>query len=1087
MSRKIKGSIDLFSIAHHTDPLQGTWPDQLRFPLNQDDCNVQDIVLNDLRRSQNPLIVTGFATLDRLIDFIASAERCENIRLVFGSEPFDSRRDTFTLQEHDLPGQMKEYWLERGISVLLSGKLLAFIERLKARTVIARYVARSSWRLHAKIYVGDEAATLGSSNFTDPGLKNQIEANTRFLREGKTKEERLRYQETASIAEEFWKLGKEYNKQLIDLLDQLLRLVPWQEAIARAANELLAGEWAQRFLRGGYLPGDAELWPSQKQGVAQALYILKERGSVLVADATGSGKTRAGIHLVGAKMHEIVSSNRMRQGKALMIAPPSVVQNWQSESAMASIQIDIYSHGSLSHTRAAGRENLLNNLRRAQLLCVDEGHNFLNTSSIRTQELLRNMADHVMLFTATPINKSAQDLLRIADMLGADNLDESTIKAFEKMLGVRSISRALEEEEVSILRKEIAKFTVRRTKRMLNGLIKKSPDDYRDASGRRCRFPKHDARVYELDEPKQDREAAARIQKMADDLKGVIFFQKKVVLPQSLRQRGVDEQRYLEGRLKAASKLSRYIIMRSLRSSKAALYEHILGTANAISKYDLSDFSRHSASGNVVQTLQRISGTVPKNGLSIDLPSWLQSPEEHRQACAEDTSIYKAILLELDRISDAREVKKADHLLQLAKKFDHLLAFDGRPITLAVIREQLLKRDKRLNVLLATGDAGSDKGSLLSRFNPTDTSTGKAIGLCSDSVAEGVNLQRAQVVVHLDMPSVVRIAEQRVGRIDRLDSPHKKIYAWWPEDAAEFALRTDERFIERYETVDNLLGSNMPVPVEVMEKSKSKIFTAHEAIKDFETNAGSWDGVDDAFSPVRNLVEGEGSLISTDIYTSYATVKAKVLSRVSLVSAKKPWAFFCTVDTSQVPKWILLQSQSTTPETDLETISRTLRRYLGPEVKDLNSISSRADQILDQFIKKLMDAERQLLSRRKQRALEEMEQVIEKYRASASARKDQQTLMVLDDLLLLLQQPDPNYQPDWDEVASRWLDLIRPVWYERLQDSSRRKPLLLKDIRAAVIAAEESLLPNLINAFTRSFPAQKKPDDRIIACIVGVN
>ena len=43
-------------------------------------------------------------------------------------------------------------------------------------------MARSRWRLHAKIYIGDDAATLGSSNFTNPGLRGQLEANARFVR-----------------------------------------------------------------------------------------------------------------------------------------------------------------------------------------------------------------------------------------------------------------------------------------------------------------------------------------------------------------------------------------------------------------------------------------------------------------------------------------------------------------------------------------------------------------------------------------------------------------------------------------------------------------------------------------------------------------------------------------------------------------------------------------------------------------------------------------------------------------------------------------------------------------------------------------
>src|SRR5690606_35461229 len=101
----------------------------------------------------------------------------------------------------------------------------------------------------------------------------------------------------------------------------------------------------------------------------------------------------------------------------------------------------------------------------------------------------------------------------------------------------------------------------------------------------------------------------------------------------------------------------------------------------------------------------------------------------------------------------------------------------------------------------------------------------------------------------------------------------------------------------------------------------------------------------------------------------YEGVKAKVMSRVSLVNAKKPWAFFCTTDSSGVPKWILLKDRYSEPETDLETICTGLRERLGPEVESIDTISPEAERILDQFLKNLMRAERKLLSRRKQRAL----------------------------------------------------------------------------------------------------------------------
>lgn len=1075
---------DLFSRAQGKSELSGDWPDSTRFPLNLDDVSVGDIVLEDLRHADRALIVAGYASLDKLVEFIARS-RSESIRVVFGSEPHEGRQQRYRVGRKRLPGEMREYWLSRGFSVLLASPVLAAIDALKSGRVQARYLARPGWRLHAKLFVGDNAATLGSSNFTGSGLGRQFEANARFEAHGNSAESR-RYRETRQIAEQIWELGTGYNAELVELLEQLLDMVGWKDALARAATELLAGEWADRFLAGQYLADDASLWPSQKLGIAQALYILKERGSVLFADATGSGKTRAGVHLIGAKMHDIIRSNRLRTGKALMIAPPSVVQGWKDEAAIASVPLDVFSHGGLSHAAAGERDILLTNLRRAQVLCVDEGHNFLNNASRRTQQLLRNMADHVILFTATPINRSAQDLLRIADMLGADNLDDSTQKAFEKMLGVRSLSRSLGEDEIARLRKEIARFTVRRTKRMLNTLIEQAPDQYRDSAGRRCRFPKHNALIYTLDEPSADRQLAARIRELAGTLHGVLHFRKDIALPPNLARKGVSEQQFVDGRLRAANKLSQYMIMHSLRSSTAALVEHLLGSDAAIALADIDGHAR-SAGGNIAASIERAAGKPPRNRLSIDLPDWLSDPDAHRKACEHDKRIVEDIAALAKRISPAREAAKARHLAELSSRDDHVLAFDTRPITLAVIRRQLAEIDPALDVLVATGDAQSQRSGLLRRFAPNSREPGRVVGLCSDSVSEGVNLQRARVVVHLDMPSVVRIAEQRVGRVDRLDSLHKTIDAWWPDDSAEFALKTDERFIERYETVDNLLGSNMPLPEKV--RAAANRVSAHEAIREYETRAGEWDGIDDAFSPVRRLIEGDRALVDPRYVEAYRDIGGQVLSRVSLVAADRPWAFFCTRDNSGIPKWILLDdletATTTRPDTDLESICRKLRRRLAGAA-DREDMTRSGERTLALAIERLTAAERRLVSRRKRRALEEMEIVLQRYLQNAGERGDQAQVDGLMQLLEMLGAGGHDLQPDWDEVASRWLDLIRPVWYERLRAGGRNKPLLLKDIRAAVIADEAELLPKVLDAFASDFPAQRPADERIVACIVGV-
>ena len=469
--------------------------------------------------------------------------------------------------------------------------------------------------------------------------------------------------------------------------------------------------------------------------------------------------------------------------------------------------------------------------------------------------------------------------------------------------------------------------------------------------------------------------------------------------------------------------------------------------------------------------------------LSIPLPDWLTDPEKHADACRHDEGIYQEIHKLALQMSDHREAFKADKLAGLLKKHPLLLAFDNRPITLEDLRQRINGKHNRIKVLVATGDATSDRSAALKAFGLGSTEK-NVIGLCSDSLSEGVNLQQAGALIHLDMPSVVRIAEQRVGRVDRLDSPHAFIEAWWPEDAPEFALSSDERFIERYETVENLLGSNMPLPEALQERSAKPIKT-QEIIQEYNEEEALWDGIHDAFEPVRTLVEGNKPLIDKTLYEKYRGVTAKVLSRVSLVKAKTPWAFFCIrAGALETPRWIFLPSFNGKPITELEAVASALREHLGDGVEDLQ-MNDQANRFLETFIRRLNEGERTLLSNKKQRALEEMENVLERFLKDAAKRIDQEKIDHYKKLLEMLQQPPLENQPDWDEVATRWLDLIRPIWYERLTAKGRNKPLLLKDIRQFLLGKEDSLGPQISEKFA-SFPTLDPPDKRIAACIIGV-
>ena len=1071
---------DLFSTQDETrdELLELEWPEQKRFPLNLDSQVSYNTIWPDLLETASPLIITGYAGLNQLIDFIAECDNEQQVRIVLGFEPFASHRDNYRLRGKDFTEEMQAYWLSEGISLLNSAKLVLCKQRLQLGGVVCRYIGGNQ-RLHAKIFIGEQAVTLGSSNFTIPGLRSNLEANIRFTRQRDSK----RYAETVRIAENYWQIGRDYKDELIALLDKLLQVVSWQEALARACAELLEGDWAASYIREAQFSSDTRLWPSQKQGIAQALYILSKQDSVLVADATGSGKTRMGVHLVNAVIDQILRSGRLKYGKALMVCPPTVEMSWKNESVHSVTDLDTYSHGVLSHRKSQHHELMLAALRRAQVLCVDEGHNFLNIKSNRTKELLRNMADHVMLFTATPINRSVVDLLRIVDMLGADNLEPDTLDMFKKLLGKQAINHSFTETEYEQLRKEIRRFTVRRTKSMLNSMIDRNPDAYTDYRGITCRFPKHKARIYKINEPESDRKIALQIRELSEQITGVTYFQKTLEMPEILHKQGRTEERYLEGRLTAASHLARYMVMAALRSSRLALAEHIAGTVRAVKMFKLAGFSKSNVSGNVIETLDKISGRLPHNKLSIELPNWLTDELAHAKQCKHDREIYEKIFRLTKKLSNHREFEKANQLIKLLEKHKLVLAFDRSPITLAEINRHIKKRQKSITTLIATGDKSSQRDKFLQTFKP-GSDLSDVIGLCSDSFSEGVNLQQASAMMHLDMPSVVRIAEQRVGRVDRMDSPHKTIEAWWPQDAPEFALSSDDKFIERYETVDSLLGSNMPLPPSM--KTNSSALTTKQIIKEFEEEMAkrSWDGISDAFENVRELVHGDNALITEDIYEEYKHTKVRVLSRVSLVRAEQPWAFFClTAGMLESPRWVFLPGYNAKPVTELDDIVTSLREILSSDIENM-PMDNRASMALKTFMHRIAQMERSLLSRKKQRALEEMELVIKNYMQQASEEANQVEFEHFERLIDMLAVRDVESQPDWDEVAARWLDIIRPIWYEEL-NQPRTRPLLLKDIRPRLIQSRGDIQRKLIERFA-SFPVQKQTDKRVLACIIGV-
>lgn len=1082
--------LDLFA-SDPLDPVPDTlsqlrWPDPGRMPLNRAaGPTVGSVVRGDLLASRQPLLITGYASLDQLVDLASSwqhqssddappvADRDRQLRILLGSEPFPSTRQDHRATRHSFADEVARHWADRGFSIRLSAKLITAIEAARHGHIAVRFMPGRT-RLHAKLYLGDDAATVGSSNFTDAGLHHQFEANVRFTRHL----DRNRYLDARQVADNFWVAGQDWTDEFVALLERLLQVVDWREALARACADILEGDWARAHL--ARLGTDQSgLWPSQQVGIAQALWIVDQVGSVLVADATGSGKTRMGAHLVRAVRDRLFATGRTRHDLAVLVCPPAVEPTWQREAVACGLSINTVSHGKLSTHHGSDDRPELASVRRAQLLAVDEAHNFLSPASRRTQQVRANVADHVLLFTATPINRGAADLLEIVALLGPDNLEDDTHRILEHLSrsrGRRSVMTPAEEQRV---RQEIQRFTLRRTKRQLNQMVAQEPDAYRHPqTDRVCRFPDHQPRDYPTGETDADAQLADAIRGQAAGLHGVTRLTDSLQVPRTL-QRVFTPQRWVQFRVRSAAGLASHHVLAALRSSRAALHEHLWGTDAAIDNFGLPGF-KAKPTGNILEVAQRLrSGGPPTVPDDADAPAWLTDPDEWVKACDDDLARYGRIAELLDQISDAREQTKAGLLADLADRHPRVLAFDRHLVTLSVMQQYL---HDRATTLVATGQSRT-RTALERAFAPDAEVTDTIIALCSDAMNEGLNLQGASAMVHLDLPTTLRVAEQRVGRVDRMDSRHDQIEAWWPRDGQAFATRANERLLQRVEESETYLGSNLPLP-DLGQGSRDQIITVDTVLQEIEeAQREPVDQLTDALEPVRRLVEGDSALLTEAAYRQLRGGSGWVLARVAPLASDAPWAFVSvTSGTYGVPRWMFIDPS--TCITDLAGVADQLRSWLADD-PPRQELDDHAVGHLGRLVEVGAAEERRLLPRRIQRALGQVHGVAEATARSCRIGGDDASATRWQTIAELVEPlPDATHLADPVAVGEAWLELIGGRLEEFRRSQRRRRYVLIDDLTTSLVEDPPAIAE--VEDAMRDVRPIAPFADRITACILGV-
>jgi hypothetical protein len=612
---------------------------------------------------------------------------------------------------------------------------------------------------------------------------------------------------------------------------------------------------------------------------------------------------------------------------------------------------------------------------------------------------------------------------------------------------------------------------------MLNELVDREPGGYRDADDRPCRYPTNDVHVYATADTDPDALLAGEIRDLAAQLRGVARIRRLAPDPKGI----LDDATVLRRSLRSAPSLAAHQVTEMMRSSRAALVQHVAGTAAALAFEDLPPLAG-AESGNMLAGTQALPR--PRITLGCDLPDWLADDTAWAEAMARDHDLYLQILERAQRLSTARETGKAQLILDLHQQSDRVLAFDLHPITLHKIGQLLdtLPGGDQLRVVYGTGGNVHGKrqvANLLAR-----DSSHRAIGLCSNSISEAVNLQGAAVLVHLDLPTTLRVAEQRVGRIDRMDSPHSSIQTWWPQDSPAFATRAAEVLTARAAESAALLGSNLDLPTwdtttpaEVVASDPVDTAT-HIAALEAEAEAG--DGIAHALQPVHDLVYGPDPLLPTDLYEQLSTATARVLARVSHIQSATPWGFFAVASAGHgAPRWILLEGHPGRAVYDQHTIVTRLRHLLADDPAP-HTPDQDAQQLLAGYLDQINRAEPALLPRLHQAALAQMRTVLHAWRET-DLRHGTGTAARWSALHDLADPVTSEY--DLYTVAQRWLELARPTLSDYTQTS--RNPLpRLRDITGQMTTTPHPLVQ--VEAHFTGLAPTTPAENRITAGILGI-
>lgn len=435
--------------------------------------------------------------------------------------------------------------------------------------------------------------------------------------------------------------------------------------------------------------------------------------------------------------------------KRLVVAPAALREMWRNATARAGVGVEFISFEALSRGRVPGHDSTF--------IVVDEAHHARNPCTRRFRELaaLASRAS-VLLLSATPVHNRRQDVVTLLSLF----------------LGARA---------ASLTPAEVTRCVIRRERSAATG----------------------SSTIPSIAEPEWVEVGDPDGGAPDDNLPALLLG-----LPPPLPVR--------EGGHGGA--LIAHSLIRQWASSDAALRA---GLRRRLKK---SIALTHALENGVYPSARELAAwAIGEDSVQLGFASFLapaRTGTAELLATLREHSEAVSKVLGLLRAGESADRRRASALRDLRQRHAgvKIVAFSQYAETIRALFSQLM-RDGEVAAL--TGRHARVAGGIISRADaitsfapvasglpPPPSSSAISLLLTTDILSEGVNLQDAGVVVHLDLPWTAARLEQRVGRIARMGSRHLTAfsYALKPPASADTIVRIEATLRSKLKLTAALAG-----------------------------------------------------------------------------------------------------------------------------------------------------------------------------------------------------------------------------------------------------------------------------------------